>query len=59
VIFRPRPLSVETRRYFESKPGLSLTSGQMSWYQRKHDELGMFILREYPSTLKECFQSPV
>jgi hypothetical protein len=59
VIFRPRPLSVETRRYFESKPGLSLTSGQMSWYQRKHDELGMFILREYPSTLEECFQSPV
>ena len=31
----------------------------MSWYQRKRDELGMFILREYPSTLEECFQSPV
>ena len=31
----------------------------MSWYQRKGDELGMFILREYPSTLEECFQSPV
>ena len=27
--------------------------------QRKRDELGMFILREYPSTLEECFQSPV
>ena len=55
----PRPLSVETRRYFEGKPGLSLSPGQMSWYQRKRDELGMFILREYPSTLEECFQSPV
>ena len=31
----------------------------MSWYQRKRDELGVFILREYPSTLEECFQSPV
>jgi hypothetical protein len=31
----------------------------MSWYQRKRDELGMFILREYPSALEECFQSPV
>ena len=31
----------------------------MSRYQRKRDELGMFILREYPSTLEECFQSPV
>ena len=54
-----RPLSVETRRYFEGKPGLSLSPGQMSWYQRKRDELGAFILREYPSTLEECFQSPV
>jgi hypothetical protein len=55
----PRPLSVETRRYFEGKPGLSVNPGQMSEYQRKRDELGMFILREYPSTLEECFQSPV
>ena len=39
--------------------GLALAPGQMSWYQRKPDELGMFILREYPSTLEECFQSPV
>ena len=31
----------------------------MSWYQRKRDELGMFMLREYPSTLAECFQTPV
>ena len=39
--------------------GLALAPGQMSWYQRKRDELGAFILREYPSTLGECFQSPV
>ena len=45
----PRPPSVETRRYFEGKPGLSLSPGQMSWYQRKRDDLGMFILREASS----------
>ena len=39
--------------------GLALAPGQMSCYQRKRDELGAFILREYPSTLGECFQSPV
>ena len=55
----PVPLALRPRRYFEGKQGLSLSPGQMSWYQRKRDELGMFILREYPSTLEECFQSPV
>jgi hypothetical protein len=53
----PRPLSEETRRYFADKPGISL--GQQSWYQRKRAELGMFIKREYPTMLEECFQSPV
>ena len=33
--------------------------GQKSWYQRKRAELGMFIKREYPTMLEECFQAPV
>jgi hypothetical protein len=53
----PRPLSEETRRYFADKPEIS--PGQMSWYQRKRAEQGMFMLREYPTVLEECFQSPV
>ena len=53
----PRPLSEETRRYFADKPDIS--PGQQSWYQRKRAEQGMFMLREYPTTIEECFQSPV
>ena len=53
----PRPLREETQRYFADKP--DITPGQQSWYQRKRAELGMFIKREYPTTLEECFQAPV
>jgi hypothetical protein len=53
----PRPLSKETETYFTDKAGISL--GQQSWYQRKKAEQGLFILREYPTTLEECFQAPV
>jgi hypothetical protein len=53
----PRPLSEETRRYFADKSHIGL--GQQSWYQRKRAEQGMFMLREYPSVIEECFQSPV
>jgi len=53
----PRRLSEETQRYFADKP--DVTPGQQSWYQRKRAELGMFIKREYPTTLEECFQAPV
>jgi hypothetical protein len=31
----------------------------MSWYQRKRAELGMFVLREFPTVMEECFQAPV
>jgi hypothetical protein len=31
----------------------------MSWYQRKRAELGMFVLREFPTLMEECFQAPV
>ena len=53
----PRPLSEATRRYFADKPNIS--AGQQSWYQRKRAEQGLFMLREYPTTIEECFQSPV
>jgi hypothetical protein len=54
-----RPLSDETRRYFAGLSNVSVTPGQMSWYQRKKTEQGMFMLREYPTIIEECFQSPV
>jgi hypothetical protein len=55
----PRPLSEETQRYFAELANISVTPGQMSWYQRKKTEQGMFMLREYPTIIEECFQSPV
>ena len=57
----PHPLGEETERYFAGLPASmgAFSPGQMSWYQRKRAELGMFILREYPSVLTECFQAPV
>ena len=57
----PRPLSEETQRYFAglSASAGEFTSGQKSWYQRKRDELGMFVRREFPSIMSECFEAPV
>jgi hypothetical protein len=54
---QPRPLTEETIRYFSDKPGFS--HGQMSWYQRARDQYGMFVRREFPTTLEEAFQSPI
>ena len=50
-------LSKETLRYFSDKPRFS--AGQMSWYQRARDQHGLFIKREFPTVLEECFQTPI
>jgi hypothetical protein len=55
----PRPLSEETQRYFEGLHNISVSPGQMSWYQRKRAELGMFVKREFPTMMSECFEAPV
>ena len=53
----PQPLKEETVRYFSDKPGFSV--GQKSWYQKARDQFGLFTLREFPTVLEECFQTPV
>jgi hypothetical protein len=53
----PQALTAETIRYFSDKPGFSL--GQMSSYQRARNQFGMFVAREYPTTIADCFQTPV
>jgi hypothetical protein len=53
----PQPLNEETVRYFSDKPGFS--DGQKSWYQKARDQFGLFTLREFPTVLEECFQTPV
>ena len=57
----PRPIGEETARYFAGLPASvgEFSPGQMSWYQRKRAELGMFVLREFPTVMEECFQAPV
>ena len=56
-----RPVGEETARYFAGLPASvgAFSPGQMSWYQRKRAELGMFVLREFPTVMEECFQAPV
>ena len=57
----PRPVGEETARYFAGLPASAgeFSPGQMSWYQRKRAELGMFVLREFPTVMEECFQAPI
>jgi hypothetical protein len=55
----PRPLSEETARYFAGLRASAgeFSPGQMSWYQRKRAELGMFVLREFPDSDGGVFPS--
>jgi nucleoid-associated protein YgaU len=53
----PQILKEETVRYFANKPGFS--DGQKSWYQKAQDQFGLFMLREFPTVLEECFQTPI
>jgi hypothetical protein len=57
----PRSVGEETARYFAGLPASAgeFSPGQMSWYQRKRAELGMFVLREFPTVMEECFQAPI
>lgn len=43
----------------EEQIGQKLTDGQRLWYDRQEKHLGIFIYREFPSTVDECFKSPV
>lgn len=35
------------------------TDGQRAWYDRREAEFGLFVKREYPTTLEECWEAPV
>jgi len=42
----------------EQNLGITLSDGQKIWYNAKERELGESVLREYPSTMEECWQVP-
>jgi hypothetical protein len=57
-----RSIGRENAKYLadlERTIGQPLTDGQKLWYDRQQRSLGMFIFREFPSTIDECFRAPV
>lgn len=38
---------------------IKFTTGQKVWYARRRRELGMFIWREFPTVIEECFRAPI
>lgn len=58
----PVTITSENAKYLaetEAIIGRALTDGQKLWYDRQQRLLGLFIFREFPSTIEECFKSPV
>jgi hypothetical protein len=43
----------------EAETGHRFTDGQRCWYTRRRRTLGLFTFREFPTTIDECFQSPM
>jgi len=43
----------------EAELGITLTTGQRLWYAKTSSELGIFMLREYPTTAEEAFAAPI
>lgn len=43
----------------EEKCGVKFTAGQRMWYFKTKQEQGIFMQREYPSTVEEAFNAPV
>jgi hypothetical protein len=52
----------DTARYLAEKQlelGICLTDRQQVWYARRKRTLGLFMYREFPSDLAECFKAPI
>jgi len=55
-------ISKPVRKYLdelEAKLGVQFTDGQRVWYFKTKQEQGIFMAREYPSTVEEAFSAPV
>lgn len=53
------PKTVKYLRELEAKISEKLTPGQKMWYFKTSQEQGIFMWREYPSTVEEAFNAPV
>lgn len=59
---REESIAPENARYLTELEGTikrRLTPGQRVWYDRQQRVLGLFMFREFPSTIEECFKAPV
>jgi hypothetical protein len=58
----PSTISNENTKYLnevEQAIGKTFSNGQRLWYDRQQKQLGLFMFREFPSTIEECWKSPV
>lgn len=58
----PATINKATAEYLDdmqSQTGHTFSDEQRLWYDRQAKQLGMFIFREFPTTVEECFKSPV
>lgn len=56
------PIGLDLNLYFqkiEAENGITLTDGQKAWYSKKQDAMGEDMLREFPSTPEESFQTSI
>lgn len=57
-----RSIDPEIAKYLREKEaelGIRFSDRQKVWYARRRKELGMFIWREFPTTIEECFRAPI
>jgi len=55
-------IEAETLKYLaekEAELSVKFTDGQKCWYARRKRTLGIFIFREFPTTIDECFRAPI
>jgi hypothetical protein len=43
----------------EAELGIKFDDGQKCWYARRKQTYGLFMYREFPTTIDECFKSPI
>lgn len=53
------PVTAEYLDQMQAVTGHTFTPQQRLWYDRQAKQLGLFVYREFPTTLDECFKSPV
>ena len=53
------PATAQYLDEMQAQTGYAFTPQQRLWYDRQARDLGLFIFREFPTTIDECFKSPV